>query len=203
MENSNRAKPVGAGRSSFGLIDADKVFGELQLEKGSTFVDLGCGRGEYAIVFAEIVGHEGLVYAIDVWEEGIAALSEEVKGRRLKNLIPMVADVAEKVPLEDNSVDVCFMASVFHDLVLANVTDGTLAEVVRVLKRERFLVILEFKKIDGSPGPPLSSRLAPEEVEKNVARYGFAKERIAETGPYTYLITFQLKGKAQGIGHRA
>ncbi|MGD8989703.1 MAG: methyltransferase domain-containing protein, partial [Syntrophobacterales bacterium] len=139
MENSNRAKPVGAGRSSFGLIETDKVFGELQLEKGSTFVDLGCGRGEYAIVFAEIVGLEGLVYAIDVWEEGIASLSEEVKGRGLKNLLPMVANVAQRVPLEDNSVDVCFMASVFHDLVLANVVDGALAEVVRVLKREGFL----------------------------------------------------------------
>jgi ubiquinone/menaquinone biosynthesis C-methylase UbiE len=196
MENSKRTKPVGAGRSSFGLIDADKVLGELQLKKGSTFVDLGCGRGEYAIAFAEIVGLEGLVYAIDLWEEGIASLSEEISDRGLKNLIPMVADVAKRVPLEDNSVDVCFMASVFHDLVLTNVAEGALEEVVRVLQRDGFLVVLEFKKIDGPPGPPLSSRLAPEEVERKVTRYGFAKERLMETGPYTYLITFQLQGKA-------
>jgi len=185
-------KPVGAGRSSFGLIDADKVFGVLPFKKGSTFVDLGCGRGEYAIIAAEIVGLEGTVYAIDLWKEGIASLSKEAVDRGVKNLIPIVADVAKRVPLEDNSVDVCFMATVFHDLVLANVADGALTEVVRMLKRDGFLVILEFKKMDGPPGPPLSSRLAPPEVEKKVTRYGFDKKRITETGPYTYLITFQL-----------
>ena len=185
-------KPAGAGRSSFGLIDADKVFGELPFKKGSTFVDLGCGRGEYAIIAAEIVGLEGTVYAVDLWKEGIASLSKEAVDRGVKNLIPIVADVAKRVPLEDNSVDVCFMATVFHDLALANVADGALKEVVRMLKRDGFLVILEFKKMDGPPGPPLSSRLAPAEVEKKVTRYGFDKKRITETGPYTYLITFQL-----------
>lgn len=182
---------MGAGRSSFRLVDADRVFSELQLKEASTFVDLGCGRGEYALVAAEMVGLEGVVYAIDLWEEGIASLSEGVTGRGVKNLLPMVADVAERVPLADNSVDVCFMATVFHDLVLANVADGALQEVARVLKRDGFLAILEFEKIDGPPGPPLSSKLAPEEVEKKVTGYGFEKERTVETGPYTYLITFR------------
>ena len=186
------SKRVGAGRSSFGLIDADKVFGELPFKKGSVIVDLGCGRGDYAIVAAEIVGLEGTVYAIDLWEEGITSLSKEAADRGVKNLIPIVADVAKRVPLEDNSADVCFMATVFHDLVLANVADGALMEVVRLLKKDGFLMILEFKKMDGPPGPPLSSRLAPPEVEKKVARYGFDKKQIREIGPYTYLITFQL-----------
>jgi ubiquinone/menaquinone biosynthesis C-methylase UbiE len=87
------------------------------------------------------------------------------------------------------------MATVFHDFVLANVADGALMEVVRLLKKDGFLMILEFKKMDGPPGPPLSSRLAPQEVEKKVTRYGFDKKRITETGPSTYLITFQLRRK--------
>ena len=185
-------KPVGAGRSSFGLIDAEQVFGQLPFRKGSTFVDLGCGRGEYSIVAAEILGLEGTVYAIDLWEEGIASLSKEAVVRGVKNVVPIVADVAKRVPLEDNSVDICFMATVFHDLVLTRVADSVLTEAVRMLKRDGFLVILEFKKMDGPPGPPLSSRLAPPEVEKKVARYGFVKKQTTETGPYTYLITFQL-----------
>jgi ubiquinone/menaquinone biosynthesis C-methylase UbiE len=160
---------------------------------------LGCGRGEYSIAAAGILGLEGTVYAIDLWEEGIASLSKEAVGRDVKNLVPIVADVAKGVPLEDNCVDICFMATVFHDLVLARAADSSLTEAARMLKRDGFLVILEFKKMDGPPGPPLSSRLAPPEVEKKVARYGFVKKRITETGPYTYLITFQLLREPRSV----
>jgi ubiquinone/menaquinone biosynthesis C-methylase UbiE len=190
MGNRRREKPLGAGKSSFELIDADKVFGDLRLRRGIRFLDLGCGRGEYAIAASMIVSGEGLVYAIDLWEEGIASLLEEVSVKGIKNLKAMIADVEQRIPIDDDGVDVCFMAAMFHDLVLASSAEGALKEVVRVLKRHGSLTILEFKKIDGPPGPPLSSRLAPEEVEEKVVPHGFKKVRITDTGPYTYLITF-------------
>lgn len=67
-----REKVHGAGKSSFGLVDHTKVFNELRLRRGITFLDLGCGRGEYAIAASKIVGDNGLVYGIDLWEDGIA-----------------------------------------------------------------------------------------------------------------------------------
>jgi len=171
-------------------VDKNKVFGELQLEGGISFLDLGCGRGEYAMIASEIVGNEGVVYGIDLWEEGINFLQEEASARGSKNIKAMVADAGKKIPLEDTSIDVCFMATVFHDLVLANTAEGALKEVFRVLKEGGVLAILEFKKIDGPPGPPLSSRLAPEEVEERVIPYGFEIVGLKEMGPYNYLQSF-------------
>jgi len=191
MKNKKRKKPLGAGRSSFTLVDQDKVFGELQLEGGISFLDLGCGRGEYAIIASEIVGNEGIVYGIDLWEEGVDLLKEEASARGSKNIKAMVADAGERIPLEDMSIDVCFMATVFHDLVLANTFETALTEVSRVLREDGVLVILEFKKMDGPPGPPLSSRLAPEEVEERVIPYGFERVGLKEIGPYNYLLSFQ------------
>ena len=190
MKNKKQEKVTGAGRSSFALVDKNKVFGELQLEGGISFLDLGCGRGEYAIIASEIVGNEGVVYGIDLWEEGINFLQEEASARGSKNIKAMVADAGKKIPLEDTSIDVCFMATVFHDLVLANTAEGALKEVFRVLKEGGVLAILEFKKIDGPPGPPLSSRLAPEEVEERVIPYGFEIVGLKEMGPYNYLQSF-------------
>jgi len=190
MKNPRREKPHGAGKSSFGLIDPDIVFGELRLRWGMTFLDLCCGRGEYGVFASRITGDEGLVYGVDLWEEGITSLLEEVSARKIKNLKAMVADVGKRVPLEDSSVDLCFIATAFHDLFLANVAERALNEVVRVLKGDGYLAILEFKKIDGPPGPPSSSRLAPEEVEERITPYGFKRERFAEIAPYTYLIIF-------------
>jgi len=190
MKNKKQEKVTGAGRSSFALVDKNKVFGELQLEGGISFLDLGCGRGEYAMIASEIVGNEGVVYGIDLWEEGINFLQEEASARGSKNIKAMVADAGKKLPLEDTSIDVCFMATVFHDLVLANTAEGALKEVFRVLKEGGVLAILEFKKIDGPPGPPLSSRLAPEEVEERVISYGFEIVGLKEMGPYNYLQSF-------------
>lgn len=190
MKNKKQEKVTGAGRSSFALVDKNKVFGELQLEGGISFLDLGCGRGEYAMIASEIVGNEGVVYGIDLWEEGINFLQEEASARGSKNIKAMVADAGKKLPLEDTSIDVCFMATVFHDLVLANTAEGALKEVFRVLKEGGVLAILEFKKIDGPPGPPLSSRLAPEEVEERVIPYGFEIVGLKEMGPYNYLQSF-------------
>ena len=185
-----REKVHGAGRSSFGLVDHTKVFNELRLRRGITFLDLGCGRGEYAIAASKIIGDNGLVYGIDLWEDGIAFLQEEISAKGIKNLKPVVADIGKRLPIGDGSVHICFMATVFHELVLADASEGALKEVVRVLKGDGCLAILDFKKIDGPPGPPLTSRLTPEEVEKTVTPYGFRKEGLTETGPYTYLITF-------------
>jgi ubiquinone/menaquinone biosynthesis C-methylase UbiE len=190
MKNKKRKKPLGAGRSSFTLVDQKKVFGELQLKGGISFLDLGCGRGEYAIIASEIVGNEGIVYGIDLWEEGVDLLKEEASARGSKNIKTMVADAGEKIPLEDMSIDVCFMATVFHDLVLANTSENALKEISRVLREQGVLAILEFKKVDGPPGPPLSSRLAPEEVEKRVIPYGFKRVGLKEIGPYNYLLSF-------------
>ena len=191
MKNKKRQKPLGAGRSSFTLVDQDKVFGELRLESGISFLDLGCGRGEYAIKASEMVGNEGMVYGIDLWEEGVNLLKEEAAARGSKNIKAMVADAGARMPLEDMSIDVCFMGTVFHDLVLANTFENALIEVLRVLREDGALAILEFKKIDGPPGPPLSSRLAPEEVEKRVIPYGFVRVGLKDIGPYNYLLSFQ------------
>jgi ubiquinone/menaquinone biosynthesis C-methylase UbiE len=130
------------------------------------------------------------VYAVDLWEEGITSLQEEVSARKIENLKGMVADVGESIPLDDNSIDLCFIATAFHDFVLAGIAETALNEVARVLKGDGYLAILEFKKIEGPPGPPLSSRLAPDEVERKIVPYGFKKERFAEIAPYTYLIIF-------------
>jgi ubiquinone/menaquinone biosynthesis C-methylase UbiE len=38
--------PTGAGKSSFGLIDVQKCFNKLNLQKGNTFLDIACGKGD-------------------------------------------------------------------------------------------------------------------------------------------------------------
>ena len=191
MVDEERKKIHGAGKSSFGLVDQNILFSKLGLSRGITFMDIGCGRGDYAIVAAEIIGPGGLVYGIDLWQEGIIALEEKASARGIRNIKAMVADAGKILLVKDHTVDFCFMATVFHDLVLANSSEGALREISRVLKAEGMMAILEFKKIDGPPGPPITSRLDSQEVEERVIPHGFARISLTEIEPYTYLMLFR------------
>jgi ubiquinone/menaquinone biosynthesis C-methylase UbiE len=189
VNHTESHKPPGAGKSSYDLIDPGSLWAALNLPQGITFLDLGCGQGNYSLAAASLIGPTGVVYAVDLWEEGLAALQERAAREGLANLKPLAAP-AGQVPVESNSVDVGLMATVLHDLVEAGTAAGALAEVARVIKAAGRLAIVEFHKIDGPPGPPRHIRLDPAEVEALVAPYGFARQQTVNLGPYNYLITF-------------
>jgi ubiquinone/menaquinone biosynthesis C-methylase UbiE len=162
------------------------------LQRGSTFVDLACGPGDYTVAGAGIVGDEGLVYAVDIWEEAIAGLFELVKSQGIKNVRAVVANVGYRLPIESRSVDVCLIATVLHDLVQEQVDQKALEEAARILKSMGTLAVVEFKKEESPIGPPISIRLSPEEVESLVLPHGFSKQAFKELGPHHYLVTFTL-----------
>jgi ubiquinone/menaquinone biosynthesis C-methylase UbiE len=182
-------KPPGAGKSSYDLIDPGILWAALNLPQGITFLDLGCGQGNYSLAAADRIGPNGVVYAVDLWEEGIAALKARAAREGWTTLKPLAAP-AGQIPMESSGVDVALLATVLHDLVEAGTATGALAEVSRVIKPGGQLAIVEFDKIDGPPGPPRHIRLDPAEVEALVAPYGFARQQTVSLGPYNYLMTF-------------
>jgi len=86
-------KPVAAGKSSFELIDTQKVFQPMDVKPGANFLDLACGTGRYSIETAKNMGRKGKVYAIDLWQEGIEALNQEIETQGITNLETMIADI--------------------------------------------------------------------------------------------------------------
>ena len=187
MTKHHETKPTGAGKNSFGLIDSAKFFQELDLKTGSTFLDVACGWGAYSLAASDIIGKDGQVYAVDLWEEGISSLRKEADSKGIQNLATFVSDVAQNIPVEDDCVDVCLMATVLHDLVADKVEQQVMKEILRVMKSESTLAIVEFYKKEGPPGPPKRVRLSPEEVVKILSAYGFKQNRYTEVGPDNYL----------------
>lgn len=188
-----KEKPPGAGGSSFHLIDFEKVVVELGLKKGDTFLDMACGKGEYAVGFSKIIGDEGLIYAVDLWEDNIDELLKTLSAAGIKNVEALLADVSKPMPIGNDSIDICLLATVLHDLIQAKTADGAVKEAARVLKPQGLLAIIEFKKIDGPPGPPIHIRLRPQDVEIIVNPFGFRKKVLKEVGAYNYLMTFSLE----------
>lgn len=191
MAKNHNGKPTAAGKSSFDLIDAAAFYRELDLKNGITFLDVACGRGAYCLKASQIIGSAGTVYAVDLWQEGIEKLKASAVEEDALNIKAFVSDAGRHIPVDEQVVDVCLMATVLHDFVEDQIAKEVLHEVVRVLKPDGMLAIVEFKKIDGPPGPPVHIRLSPEAVGDMLAPYGFAEERLVDVGPYNYLMLFK------------
>lgn len=183
-------KPIAAGKSSFDLVDPKKVFAELRLQSDSVLLDVACGVGNYAVAACEVIDESGAVHAVDLWREGIAALTQRADELGLSQIRPALADAGKHLPLEDGSVDVALLATVLHDLVQTGADQGALAEIARVLRPGGRLVVIEFDKLESEPGPPLAIRLSPGQVEDLVTPQGFREEHIVPCGPHNYLVSF-------------
>ena len=60
----NEKKPTGAGKNSFDLIDAEKFFQELDLQKGISFLDVASGRGAYSLAVSDIIGPRAMFFRL-------------------------------------------------------------------------------------------------------------------------------------------
>lgn len=186
--------PIAAGKSSFDLIDSGKFLAEISFSEGLMVLDVACGVGNYSVALAKHIGNSGTVYAVDLWKEGIDTLLNRIAAQKIKNIHAHVADVSKKIPAEENVIDVCLMATVLHDLIQDTTAEGTLKEVQRTLKPDGTLTVIEFKKINGPPGPPIAIRLSPDELKNFLDPYGFQPIKTLDIGPYHYLSLFTYKG---------
>lgn len=184
-------KPIAAGKSSFDLIDFVKLVDVLEIEPGIHFLDVACGAGAYTLALVDHIGPTGRLYALDLWGEGIEILMAEAKAKKISNIEAHVADISRHMPLVSDTVDLCLMATVLHDLIEDQTDQGTLQEVARVMKPGGKLAVIEFKKIDGPPGPPMTIRLAPGETEACLLPYAFEMLATHDIGPCMYLSIFR------------
>lgn len=189
-------KPIAAGKSSFNLIDSYKLFSELSLKEDTSFLDLACGSGAYSIAASGYIGEKGIIYAVDLWKEGIDNLLKEVKIKHINNIHASIADISIHIPIESRCVDICLMATVLHDLIQDTTHQETLEELKRVLKPNGSLAVIEFKKIEGPPGPPIHIRISPEKLDAILFPHGFREMLTTDIGPYNYLSMFKFLGKS-------
>ncbi len=191
MAQHSANHPKGAGKSSFELINPDRLRDCLPVKQGSVILDLACGKGGYTFFLSGIAGDTGLVYALDQWEQGIQSIEEKIEQDHITNIYPLLQDAAKEIEIDDYSIDLVLMATVLHDFKEMNTSDPVLKQVKNLLKPRGHLAVIEFKKIQGPPGPPIDIRLSPEETQNMVSAHGFRQIKSIDIGEYNYLALFK------------
>ncbi len=173
-----------SGKSSESLLNKDVILLELNIQNGQTILDAGCGNGYMAKEFAKLLNGTGMVYALDPDEQAIEILQKEVQGNNIK---PLVADITQTTPIESFSVDLLYMATVFHGLPRERIADFQ-KEVNRLLKPDAIMAIVEIKKESTPFGPPLKLRYSPAELRQVIP---FIPKGTIDVGSYFYMQVFK------------
>lgn len=187
--NSSPKHRESRGPSSAWLHDPEMVLSNLQLKDGQIFVDLGCGAGDYTLAAAAMVGSTGQVYALDKLKYLTDGLALKAKNAGRDNVVPLTSDILSPLPLEDQSVDVVFIATVLHIFNLQKISPSFFQEIHRVLKPGGIMAIVECKKEDRNFGPPKEMCHAPEEIQTAVQRSFFVRKDYTAF-EHTYLLQF-------------
>jgi arsenite methyltransferase len=164
-----------------------EVIAALGLRQGERIADIGAGSGYFALRFAHHVGTEGRVVAIDVSQEMLAHLEQQVKAAGLRNVETKLVP-PDDPQLAEASIDRAFVCDVWH-----HVDDqaGYLQKLKHALRPSGQLVMIDFQKRELPVGPPLSMKIAREDLIAQLERLGFRLAREHTFLPYQYFLVFE------------
>jgi demethylmenaquinone methyltransferase/2-methoxy-6-polyprenyl-1,4-benzoquinol methylase len=124
----------------------DRAVAMLELEKGDTVLDLGCGPGVNLQRLEHRIGAGGHVVAFDYSDEMLGRVGEATGRNRWRN-VAMVQGDAARLPLDDSSVDaaLCTLA-----LSVMPEPEAATREVYRCLRPGARFAVIDVKPFEGS-----------------------------------------------------
>ena len=183
--------------SDLGLLDApdrdlwqrpDLIMDSMAIADGSKVADIGAGSGWFTIRLARRVGPQGLVYAEDVQQEMINAISRRVSREGFNNVKPVLGTMNDP-KLPPPLLDAALMVDSFHEV------DGRdrvtmLANLAKALKPQGRLGIVDFRLDGTGPGPDPEDRVGPDVVLTAAREAGLKLIRQEPFLEYQYFLIF-------------
>jgi ubiquinone/menaquinone biosynthesis C-methylase UbiE len=158
--------------------------------KGMIMADLGSGPGFFTIPMAQIVGENGLVYAVDSNEHMLDCLKKNiVKSGVNSKVIKIVKSDVCHTGIPKESIDLVLFANFLHEV---DDRKAFFQEVRRIYKLTANIVDVDWKKIQTEHGPPLESRLSEYEANQILSESGFTVVKQTDAGPYHYELIAKL-----------
>jgi arsenite methyltransferase len=180
MFNSKASKPKNK---------PDEVLKALELKQGQTVADIGSGGGYFALRFAEIVGAEGHVFAVDTDQNFLDFIKNSAKEKGLSNVETVLA-AKDAAPLPENSLNLIFMRNVCHHLPDR---PEYFRKLKAALKPEGRIAIIEYRG-GGFSFHGLFGHYVPKEtIIKEMEQVGYQLEKDLDFLPEQSFTVFNVK----------
>jgi SAM-dependent methyltransferase len=159
------------------------------LERGMVVADIGTGAGMFTLPFAEAVGPEGKVYAVDI-NASVLAFVDSVASARDDIIVETVRSTRPDVSLPEGSLDMAFIIQTYHAML--DLDDPNSPQIWESKTGPWMRTVHEAMK----PGGTLviqdgADKMDPLVVVANLASIGFVNTRLDEGWDRQYIAVFR------------
>jgi cyclopropane fatty-acyl-phospholipid synthase-like methyltransferase len=164
-----------------------QIIQALGLKPDSVVADIGSGTGYLSVRLAHMTPR-GRIYGVDVEPDMVAYLKQRAAKADLRNIVAVQAKAGE--PRLPEKIDMAVLLDVYHHIEARETYFRKLKD---SLKPAGKVAIIDFR-LDSPQGPPVSARMAPEQVREEMARAGYRLVREHSFLPYQYFLVFEAVG---------
>ena len=129
-------------RASDPRYKPNRIIDALALQKGQVVADVGSGGGYFSLRFANAVGKEGRVYAVDTNPKMLEFVRQSAVDKELNNIETRLIE-GNDLPLPEKALNLVFLRNVCHHL--SNRVEY-FKKVQNVLKPEGKVAIIEYTR---------------------------------------------------------
>ena len=169
------------------------------IKEGETVVDLGSGAGADVFLSANKVKESGKVIGIDMTDEMLQRATDNAKLGGYLNVEFRKGDIEQKIPIDDNTVDLVVSNCVIN---LTLDKTATFKEIHRILKKAGRMVIADLVTSNEVGLESINSEnwcdcidgaLTKEHYIDSIRKAGFNKVEVVQESPYTERDARQIK----------
>jgi SAM-dependent methyltransferase len=172
------------------FMDPSQILSLAHLKPNDSVADFGAGSGFLARAASALVP-QGNVFAVEINKDIVARLNREVLEMSLGNMHPLWGDVevAGGSKIANNSIDFLILSNVMFHL---EDKAGCLKEVIRVLKPDGRVLLVDWQESFGGMGPSPQFVFNKSSAEEFFSKFGFTKVTDSlPAGDHHYAIIFK------------
>jgi ubiquinone/menaquinone biosynthesis C-methylase UbiE len=166
------------------------VLAACEIKPGTTVADIGAGTGLYTRLFADQVGPQGKVYAVDISQKFLDHIDKNCQSLQLKNVKTILGkDTSPELP--ESSIDTAFICDTYHHFEFPY---KMLASIHQAMKPKGRLVIIDFIKVPGQSREWVLGhvRAGQDVVEQEIIKSGFKKvNEVKSLFKENYFVVFE------------
>jgi ubiquinone/menaquinone biosynthesis C-methylase UbiE len=168
------------------LLKIDLILKKIKISETMRVADCGCGSiGYFTFILSNLVGLNGLVYAIDILKESLENIAKKAKEEQRHNIKTIWSDleILNAAKINPASIDMVLLINILHQ---SKKKLNILREINRLVKRNGKILIIEWGRGLPQFGPPQKDRIEEDQLTTLINNLGLRLDESFIAGPSHY-----------------
>ena len=162
-----------------------RLLKNMDIKPDDTIADIGAGSGYHVFKMATMA-NKGLVYAVDIQDEMLAAINHRIETGKVNN-VKAVKGCEKSVNLSENSVDKVLMVDVYHEF---SYPIEMIASIKKALRANGKIYLIEYRGEDANVPIKKVHKMTQKQAVKELEAAGFILEKNSDNLPWQHCMVF-------------